>query len=98
MVEAFHRGLFELDALVSPPDMLLLEGARLVLRPSTLVGGGLDKNGKRFDSRFFLSLASSCGPGDETAETLFPIGLNGLLGGGLGGPPLVSLLEIVEDV
>lgn len=87
LVLAAHRGLLAAEELVSPPDMLLLEGARLVLRPSADGGGGFDKNGNK-DSRFFLSFPTSTaseGPGDDTAMR-FPTGLFGLRGGGLGGP------------
>lgn len=75
--------------------MLLLDGARFVLRPRADGGGGFDKNGNK-DSRFFLSLPTSAGsgiPGEETAMRL-PVGRFGFLGGGLGGPvPLLDWLN-----
>lgn len=86
-----HLGFVD-DELVSPPDMLDREGARLVLRPSAEGGGGLDKKGKS-DSLFFLgsllTSIASAGSGDDTA-ILFPGGLNGLRGGGLGGNALLA--------
>ena len=77
---------------MSPPDILLRDGAREVLRPRADGGGGFDRKGNK-DSRFFLSLPTSIasgGAGDETAIRL-PTGRLGLRGGGFGG--LVSLLD-----
>jgi hypothetical protein len=91
-----HLGLVD-DELVSPPDILDLEGARLVLRPRAEGGGGLDKKGNNESLFFFESLLTSIasgGSGEDTAIR-FPGGLNGLRGGSLG-PALPATPEFDE--
>lgn len=68
-VELFHFGL-ELEELVSPPDMLDLEGARLVPLVNAEGGGGLERKGNRLESRFFLTswTIALSGAGFDTAD------------------------------
>jgi hypothetical protein len=98
LVLGFHLGLLE-DELVSPPDKLVRDGERRVLLFKWEEGGGLERKGNIDESLFFFSFPTSIAAGgaaEDTADTLFPIGRNGLLGGGLGGGD-DALLEVVED-
>jgi hypothetical protein len=88
-----------LEELESPPDILLRDGARGVLRPRADGGGGFDRKGNN-DSRFLLSLPTSIasgGAGDETAIRL-PTGRLGLRGGGFGGlAPLLDTFDTFDE-
>lgn len=99
LVLGFHLGLFAAEELVSPPDKLDRDGERRALLLKVEEGGGLERKGNIDESLFFFSFPTSIAAGgaaEETADILFPIGLNGLLGGGLGAPG--ALFEVIEDV